>query len=120
MHLGNKSMKRNISPGVKKLIPEDLQAVIWNLFDQKPDILPTFFDLNHGRMKNTLRILRFSLVPYSQSVHIFEYPNPLEDLRLVILKNSDGLLLKIRNKGLEESLEEREIFQQLELDFKGR
>lgn len=95
---------RLTSPGVQKLIPPDIQETIWNLYDQHPDLLPAFFDLAPGRKRYVQAIFHFCLIPYYHNKVYIDHPAPVDDLRLVIRRYEDTLLLKIRNLGLEESL----------------
>lgn len=94
---------RKASPGVRKLLCQDLIEEIWRIHSQRPDLLPSFFDLDRGR--GTQKVSHFCLVPWYWRVHRIPCHSPVEGLRLALRKYDDGsLLLKIRNLGMEERL----------------
>lgn len=109
-------IKRTVSHGVELLIPEKLQAYLWRIYEVD-STTPCFFDLKRGQGKHTQTVLQFYLEPYREYRYQMQIALPLKDLRLVIVKEDNTLLLKIRNRNLEELLANRPIDPQGELDF---
>lgn len=107
---------RKISPGVRKLVPPELHAVIWQLYDDHP-VLPSFFDLDRGRPGTIQKITHFCLIPYHWQQTRVEHASPIDNVRLVLVKEEDTLLLRLRNRKLEEDLSKKATTWQTELKF---
>lgn len=91
---------KSISPGVARLIPKKLQEILWNLFEDNP-LLPSVFDLRKGKGRYLQSINHMCLPDYDQW-HKVSASNPIDDIRVTILKTDSGqLLMRLSNKKLE-------------------
>ena len=91
---------RSISPGVARLIPADLQEILWSLYQDHP-LLPSVFDLRKGKGRYMQSINHMCLPDYDQW-HKFSVSKPLDDIRVTILKTVTGqLMMRLSNKQLE-------------------
>lgn len=104
MHKDN----RITSPGVKKLIPSELQQILWSIYDHNPEYLPCIFDLTSGN-RFTQKIKRICLLPFFQESHTVSINNPLDNLRITIFlnKNDGTLTMRLSNKFLEKTVSEK-------------
>lgn len=91
--------ERQISPGVASLVSPQLQDILWSLHEAHP-LLPSIFDLHKkGRYKQTINHL--CLLPYYNKRHTIEVAQPLDDIRITILRTDTCLLMRLSNKQLE-------------------
>lgn len=90
---------RSISPGVARLIPADLQEILWSLHQDHP-LLPSVFDLRKGKGRYMQSINHMCLPDYDQW-HKVSVSSPLDDIRVTILKTDSGQLMRLSNKQLE-------------------
>lgn len=94
---------RSVSPGVTRLIPPELQEILWNLHQDQP-LLPSIFDLRKGQGRYTQHINQICLLPYFYKHHTIELAQPLDNLRLTVLQTEAGLLMRLSSKTLEAEL----------------
>jgi len=91
--------EKTVSQGVARLIPPELQDILWALHQEHP-LLPSVFDLRgKGRYKQLINHL--CLLPIYHKRHIVEVAHPLDDIRITILQTETGLLMRLSNKALD-------------------
>lgn len=100
--------KKSVSPGVKTLIPSELQAILWALHEAQP-LLPCIFDLRKGRGRYVQHINHLCLLPYYDQVHTVELAKPLNDISITLLRTDTGLLMRLSNKQLEQELSKQSL-----------
>lgn len=93
---------RTVSPGVSRLIPKELQDILWSLHEANP-LLPSIFELRKGRGTYIQSIRQICLIPYFNQIFSVEL-SPLHDIRVTILQTDTGLLMRLSNKKLEAEL----------------
>lgn len=94
---------RTVSPATEQLVSRQSQHRIWELFVSQQEMVPQYFDLNKGK-NSTQKILHFILDTGYFWEERFPCDSPATGVRLVIVKDSRGYLLKVRDKGVEEEL----------------
>lgn len=97
---------RTVSPGVARLIPPDLQEIIWTIHAANP-LLPSIFELSKGRKHYTQHINHLCLLPYYNQSHTVKFYQPLDNLRVTILMTGKGLLMRLSNRKLEIELRQK-------------
>lgn len=92
--------EKTVSPGVAHLIPLELQEILWSLHQTNP-LLPSVFEMRKGKGRYIQQIYHMCLLPYYNKRHTVEIAQPLHDIRVTILQNKTGLLMRLSNKQLE-------------------
>lgn len=100
------SPERTVSPGITRLIPPELQEILWSLHAAHP-LLPSIFNLRKGKGLYTQHVDHLCLLPYYDKRHTVELPQPLHDIRITILQTDTGLLMRLSNKALEAELSQQ-------------
>ena len=101
------SSKRSVSPGVARLIPKELQEILWTLHQEHP-LLPSIFELK-SRGRYTQHINHLCLLPYYDQHHTVKIAQPINDIRVTILQTDNSLLMRLSNKQLEADLSPSQI-----------
>lgn len=92
---------RTVSPGVARLIPLNLQEIIWMIHAANP-LLPSIFELSKGKARYTQHINHLCLLPYYNKRHTVKLSQPaLDDIRITVLRTDSGWLMRLSNRLLE-------------------
>lgn len=95
------AFQRTVSPGIKYLISEELQNILWEIHREKPLSPSSIFDLRQGRIRQTQNIYHLCL-PYYDKRHIVQLSQPaLDNIRITILRTDKGWLMRLSNRLLE-------------------
>ena len=92
---------KTVSPGVARLIPLDLQEIIWTIHATNP-LLPSIFEFSKGKARYTQHINHLCLLPYYNQSHTVKFYQPLDNLRVTILMTDTCLLMRLSSKRLED------------------